>query len=1016
MLQEGYGHCLSGFHALIMAKTRWQSAVAVLEDMRICSIPPSSVSFSLIVGSCRVADEWRWPLAMLGLDPESLWGSVAGACQQAAQWRWSAWLLEKHGEDQLTESTFNLALSICKVARQWQRALDLVYAHPGRPGDFALASTIKACEARWQRCLTLLERQLDVGPIGPVVITTAISACEKAKKWQAALHLARCVEDCVALSSVMSACVQGSEWQRALCLFSRAGNIDAVTWSVAASACDRGSSWELAFHLFREMTTWGQVNPNVVVYGALLRSSRWREQLSLLDHMMGRQIELNGTCISEVLSSFSAASQLAGACSLQPILLRQTLRSLSPRSSSRTQIESVNLGALLHDMSCWTRASATMYRRSMVMPLRPQLLNRCRLDVGLEKVATMAGGFMRLEVRLARWVAVVSLLAGPWFSYLAGWVPECCEAGEVGWYSSSARSGASPLSLEDSEQPDVDCRLDRINRIKVLPPTNSVNLHSSVLSADAKRSVGTAFHRQGLNGFHGHGRKERGSFKKTNPFWFFKPVWARNLRRIRINGHLLAPSSATTSWPSKGKDPRRPLSLNSNDVRPQKKAQAGTLRTLWKLLTVQELAVPSDQPRPLRWKLKDIFGALGPSWNRWQDVLSFRQTLENQSDGSAVMLSSVMVNILSNMAFAGMNFIQGSNGKDLTFLDQCQLPLQLYTHQPLECDSTPSSRRADCTFQIPNYLESLKLMNLADYVASWKAASLFSSFKELYTAEEAPSWEDKHGQSAVLQMAAEGLETAQATGVHPADLAADVRSGFRFAFDLEGILAMLQEGFYWDTFSQMKYANNGAFGAAVVEDQADGDVLGFLMMKSQLAMHLTEKDGLLVADLADLEQYKALPGFAPLGGKATFQWKDGKLTTVQLQYKGKTYDAVNKAEPAETTQFQHSVLEGWNFAEKAIIASLLAKTQLLIHVKTIHMELAPTLQAVTIDSLKGFKEHPLRQFLEPFTTRNIQATNNNLKIWFEFRGAEFGLAPLSVEDVESAFSWALGEQLSSWMT
>ena len=59
------------------------------------------------------------------------------------------------------------------------------------------------------------------------------------------------------------------------------------------------------------------------------------------------------------------------------------------------------------------------------------------------------------------------------------------------------------------------------------------------------------------------------------------------------------------------------------------------------------------------------------------------------------------------------------------------------------------------------------------------------------------------------------------------------------------ILAMLQEGFYWDTFSQMcgsqiqmaveilsqhctfltkrcvrKYANNGAFGAAVVEDAA----------------------------------------------------------------------------------------------------------------------------------------------------------------------------------------------------
>eukprot|EP00435_Cladocopium_sp_Y103_P052728 s995_g16.t1 len=642
----------------------------------------------------------------------------------------------------------------------------------------------------------------------------------------------------------------------------------------------------------------------------------------------------------------------------------------------------------------------------------------------------------------------------------------------------------------------------------------------------------------------------------------------------------------------------------------------------------------------------------------------FRQKLAHQSDGNAVMMSSVLVNILSNMAFAGMNFIQGSNGKDLTFLDQCHLPLQLYTHQPLE---------ADCTFQIPNYMESLKLTNLAHYVSSWKAASLFSSFKELYTAEKEPSWEDKHGQSAVLRMAAEGLETARAAGdlrrwlvtwdesrlrtrhfwagevlhfvtncdkvapdvaycdlmvrvlsfsghilqtlplskfgsvgdfaehvaallnapncslvgksgvkfqehlpieesglteedevtavaetldpllqmlelqdadgtlswenleelqdaalqteqsllecacriggdndssigsggfpclqwldkrvppppmfcedgpsyctlsletpvihggarvlvfpdpssgsrapkvycqetsmtirevlricrsrpdlellqgelqlgevlkptisvtsVHPADLAADVRDGFRFAFDLEGILAMLQEGFYWNTFSQMKYANNGAFGAAVVEDVVlDGDGLGFLMMKSQLAMHLTEKDGLLVADLADLEQYKPLPGFAPLGGKATFQWKDGKLTTVQLQYRGKTYDAVNKADPAETAKFQQSALEGWTFAEKAIIASLLAKTQLLIHVKTIHMELAPTLQAVTIDSFQaqqcGGIEHPLRQFLEPFTTRNIQAANNNLKIWFEFRGAEFGLAPLSVEDAE----------------
>lgn len=650
------------------------------------------------------------------------------------------------------------------------------------------------------------------------------------------------------------------------------------------------------------------------------------------------------------------------------------------------------------------------------------------------------------QVRLIRWVAVVSLLA---LGFLA-W-----PAGEVGWNSSGARTRAAPLNLEEKSRarilhlaykpmgkcldlqgsqhdPDLlhavlrNCDFTRIlsSQMWIVDPDQGMVrnvLHSNkCLATNQFRELAyfgaetcQPFGRGHLWGITEHGQlvtlKRKvaglpsaycavpapGHFQEDEPFLVLQACLGS---KSPTHQNQWAPVGTEFGSNVLAEQRKRPKEAIEAEQQRREATEEGSGKLLTVKELVQTLGFASVQKEHFWWRLKDIFGALGPGWNRWQDVLSFRQKLAHQSDGNAVMMSSVLVNILSNMAFAGMNFIQGSNGKDLTFLDQCHLPLQLYTHQPLECDSTPSSRRADCTFQIPNYMESLKLTNLAHYVSSWKAASLFSSFKELYTAEKEPSWEDKHGQSAVLRMAAEGLETARAAGVHPADLAADVRDGFRFAFDLEGILAMLQEGFYWNTFSQMKYANNGAFGAAVVEDQADGDVLGFLMMKSQLAMHLTEKDGLLVADLADLEQYKPLPGFAPLGGKATFQWKDGKLTTVQLQYRGKTYDAVNKADPAETAKFQQSALEGWTFAEKAIIASLLAKTQLLIHVKTIHMELAPTLQAVTIDSLKGFKEHPLRQFLEPFTTRNIQAANNNLKIWFEFRGAEFGLAPLSVEE------------------
>lgn len=35
-----------------------------------------------------------------------------------------------------------------------------------------------------------------------------------------------------------------------------------------------------------------------------------------------------------------------------------------------------------------------------------------------------------------------------------------------------------------------------------------------------------------------------------------------------------------------------------------------------------------------------------------------------------------------------------------------------------------------------------------------------------------------------------------------------------------------------------------------------------------------------------------------------------------------------------------------------------------------------------------------------------QATNNNLKVWFEFRGGEFGLAPLTVEEANLRF-WSV---------
>ena len=52
---------------------------------------------------------------------------------------------------------FNLGITICKVTRQWSKALELCKAKASKEvtkdsHDMAVAATMKALGRRWQRC------------------------------------------------------------------------------------------------------------------------------------------------------------------------------------------------------------------------------------------------------------------------------------------------------------------------------------------------------------------------------------------------------------------------------------------------------------------------------------------------------------------------------------------------------------------------------------------------------------------------------------------------------------------------------------------------------------------------------------------------------------------------------------------------------------------------------------------------------------------------------------------------
>ena len=149
----------------------------------------------------------------------------------------------------------------------------------------------------------------------------------------------------------------------------------------------------------------------------------------------------------------------------------------------------------------------------------------------------------------------------------------------------------------------------------------------------------------------------------------------------------------------------------------------------------------------------------------------------------------------------------------------------------------------------------------------------------------------------------------------------------------------------------------------LLEKHATIDVLGVMMMDSVFSAHLTYDNSTSLKvgdkqynehfhlDLSSLEKYTPLPRYAKLGGKATFVWDQGdegfakqgekarlpRMRTASLDYGGKSY--VPKDDDAEVNEaYAKSTLVGWRFAEKAIIASLLSMTNLVMHVKDLHLE------------------------------------------------------------------------------
>ena len=126
-----------------------------------------------------------------------------------------------------------------------------------------LSSAINACAARWQIALWLLSRLHAAAGLNEVVLSAAVSACERVGQWKVALDLLSrlwrtgAVVDEILYISVISACSRSSEWRAALQLMSdmAGSNIVAseISISSAVGACHQAGQFMPALHLMSKL-------------------------------------------------------------------------------------------------------------------------------------------------------------------------------------------------------------------------------------------------------------------------------------------------------------------------------------------------------------------------------------------------------------------------------------------------------------------------------------------------------------------------------------------------------------------------------------------------------------------------------------------------------------------------------------------------------------------------------------------------------------------------------------------
>ncbi|CAE7256896.1 unnamed protein product [Symbiodinium necroappetens] len=318
---------------------QWAWALQLLDDLITNGFEPNVIVWSSACSACDKAEHWLESLRLLKqmpgkkLQPNVIsYGAALSACARVAKWQHAIALLEDVSAEDIDMNIvlWNSAITACARAGEWPlalRLLELLQQEGLQPDVLSFNACITAAGAgsRWQLALSLFDLAESVGR-SVVTYNAVLAAFEAAGEWLPALSLLRQLRSSEALSvdnisfaSAISACQKASRWERSLQLLwqTEASGLspDIVCFNAAISACDRCFEWQRSLWLLRELCR-RRLRPDAVTFACVVsacaKTGRWSQALSLLRLARTRAVEVGSFAASSLLRSSSVAEPMEG--------------------------------------------------------------------------------------------------------------------------------------------------------------------------------------------------------------------------------------------------------------------------------------------------------------------------------------------------------------------------------------------------------------------------------------------------------------------------------------------------------------------------------------------------------------------------------------------------------------------------------------------------------------------------------------------------------------------------------